>query len=224
MTKRLVDIIVSSLLIIFLSPLMIVIVALLRMTGEGEIFFFQDRIGFHGKLFKITKFATMQKSAAKIIPGDFSYESDVRVLKVGKMLRKTKINELPQFWDVLRGEMSIVGPRPQLPVMYEMYPSEYKHVVARVRPGVTGLGSLVFRDEEKILSLSKDKNFCYTKLIIPYKAELEAWYAENNSLYLDISIILLTIWYIVFPKSKALWKIIPAELYRDLSKFPANIN
>jgi lipopolysaccharide/colanic/teichoic acid biosynthesis glycosyltransferase len=109
--------------------------------------------------------------------------------------------------------------------MYEMYPPEYKHVIARVRPGITGLGSLVFRDEEKILSLSEDKNFCYTKLIIPYKAKLEAWYAENNSLYLDISIIILTVWYIFFPSSKALWKIIPIGLYLDISKFPqAKIN
>lgn len=224
MAKRLFDIIVSALLLLFLSPFMILIIALLRMTGEGEIFFFQERIGFRGKSFKITKFATMKKSAAKIVPGDFSVEGDPRVLKVGKVLRKLKLNELPQFWDVLRGEMSIVGPRPQLPFIYESYPPIYKNIISRVRPGITGLGSLVFRDEEKILSLSKDRDYCYNQLIIPYKAELEGWYVENNSLFLDVSLILLTIWYIVFPKSKALWKLIPIELYRDIYKFPQTEN
>lgn len=219
MAKRLIDIIASALLLLFLSPFMILIIALLRMTGEGEIFFFQERIGYLGKSFKITKFATMKKSAAKIEPGDFAVESDPRVLKVGKVLRKLKLNELPQFWDVLRGEMSIVGPRPQLRFVYESYPPAYQHVISRVRPGITGLGSLVFRDEERILSLSQDREYCYNHLIIPYKAELEAWYAKNNSVILDLSIIFLTIWYIVFPKSTALWKIIPIELYRDISKF-----
>jgi len=219
MAKRLFDIIVSALLLLFLSPFMILIIALLRMTGEGEIFFFQERIGFRGKSFKITKFATMKKSAAKIVPGDFSVEGDPRVLKVGKVLRKLKLNELPQFWDVLRGEMSIVGPRPQLRFVYESYPPAYQHVIDRVRPGITGLGSLVFRDEERILSLSQDRDYCYSQLIIPYKAKLEAWYAENNSILLDLSLIFLTIWYIVFPKSTVLRKIIPVELYLDISKF-----
>lgn len=219
MTKRMMDIIVSLFSLLSLSPFMILIMALLRITGEGEIFFFQERIGFRGIPFKITKFATMKKSAAKISPGEFSLDDDPRVLKVGRFLRKLKLNELPQFWDVLRGDMSMVGPRPQLPFVYESYPPAYKDVITRVRPGITGLGSLVFRDEERILSLSEDRDFCYTKLIIPYKAKLEAWYSENNNIYLDLSLILLTVWYIVFPKSMALWKIIPAELYQDISKF-----
>ncbi len=219
MIKRTLDVFVSAVMLTLLSPILIFIMILLRFTGEGEVFFLQERIGYRGKKFNITKFATMLKSAAVMKAGDFTIQNDPRVLKVGSILRKYKINELLQFWDVLRGEMSLVGPRPQIPRIYNNYPASYKKVIDQVRPGITGVGSLVFRDEERILSESKDREYCYTQLIIPYKSELESWYANNNNIYLDISLLFLTIWYVVFPQSQALWKIVPKNLYRDTSKF-----
>jgi lipopolysaccharide/colanic/teichoic acid biosynthesis glycosyltransferase len=219
MIKRTLDVTVSALMLTLLGPLLLLIMVLLRFTGEGEIFFFQERIGFRGKKFNITKFATMLKSAAVMKSGDYTVQNDPRVLKVGSILRKYKINEILQLWDVLRGEMSLVGPRPQIPRIYDKYPASYKEVIDRVRPGITGIGSLVFRDEEKILSDSTDREFCYTQLIIPYKSELETWYANNNNIFLDISLLFLTVWYVIFPQSQALWKIVPYNLYRDTSKF-----
>lgn len=219
MIKRAMDLTFSALMLIALSPVLIITMILLRFTGEGEIFFLQERIGYRGKKFNITKFATMLKSAAFMKAGDYTIQNDPRVLRVGRILRKYKLNELLQLWDVLRGEMSFVGPRPQIPRIYNNYPPSYKSVIDRVRPGITGVGSLVFRDEERILSESNDRDFCYKKLIIPYKSELEQWYADNNNVILDISLILLTIWYVIFPRSKALWKIVPKNLYRDVSKF-----
>jgi lipopolysaccharide/colanic/teichoic acid biosynthesis glycosyltransferase len=152
MLKRLLDMIVSASALLLLSPILLIICLILRFSGEGEVFFGQERIGYKGKPFRITKFATMVKSAAVIAQGDYTVQNDPRVLPVGRFLRKSKINELMQLWDVLRGEMSLVGPRPQIPTTQAYYPPFYQDVLVHVRPGITGVGSLAFRDEEAILT------------------------------------------------------------------------
>lgn len=219
MIKRLFDIIVSGMGLFILSPLFVFIILILRFSGEGEVFFFQERMGYKNRPFDITKFATMLKTAAIIQRGDFTIQNDPRVLPIGRILRKFKINELIQLWDVFRGKMSLVGPRPQIISVHNLYPSEYAVVLDNVKPGVTGIGSLVFRDEERVLTNAKDRDFCYYNQIIPYKSKLELWYASNRSFAIDIKIILLTAWCVFFPESKIIWKIIPQNLHKDIYKF-----
>jgi lipopolysaccharide/colanic/teichoic acid biosynthesis glycosyltransferase len=202
-----------------LIPLLIVIIAVLKFSGEGEIFFFQDRIGFRNQSFKITKFATMLKSAANMARGDFAVRNDPRVLPVGKFLRKSKINELLQFWDVLRGRMSIVGPRPQIESVHSAYSDEYKSILFFLKPGITGLGSLVFRNEDDIINNAYDKEVCFYCQILPYKIELELWYAANRNITMDIKIIIITFLSILVPNNGLIWHILPKDIYRDVSKF-----
>lgn len=134
-------------------------------------------------------------------------------------MRKTKLNELPQLWDVFRGRMSLVGPRPQMLRINALYPPSYSDVLNRVRPGITGIGSIVFRDEEKILTHAVDRDYCYTKQIVPFKAELEEWYSENRSVWLDLKIIFLTLWYVVHPRSTLIDGILPPHLVRPAQLF-----
>lgn len=219
MVKRLFDILVSAIVLLLLSPLLIAVFLVLRFTGEGEVFFLQERMGYRNEPFRITKLATMLKSAAKMGAGDYTVENDPRVLPVGRFLRKSKINELPQLWDVLRGKMSLVGPRPQVLRINALYPDFYKSVLDRVRPGITGLGSIVFRNEEAILTRAKDRDYCYTQQIVPYKAEVERWYAENQSFWLDIQIMFLTVWHVLVPGSQLVNRLLPAELVRSADSF-----
>lgn len=217
--KRVLDITVSGIGLALLSPLLVPIMLILRFTGEGEIFFLQERMGYRNKPFKITKFATMLKSAGKMGAGDYTIENDPRVLPVGRILRKTKINELPQLWDVLRGKMSLVGPRPQMLRIHALYGPGFDDVLARVRPGITGIGSIIFRDEERILTEAVDRDYCYKHQIVPYKADLERWYADNHGFSLDIWLILLTVWHVARPDSGLAKKLLPAHLIRPVSDF-----
>ncbi|RKQ69096.1 lipopolysaccharide/colanic/teichoic acid biosynthesis glycosyltransferase [Litorimonas taeanensis] len=223
MLKRAFDITSSGLALIILAPILLLTMLVLRLTGEGEIFFLQERMGYKNKPFNITKFATMVKSAAFMKAGDYTTKGDPRILPVGKFLRKTKINEIIQLWDVFRGKMSLVGPRPQMLRVHNLYPDEYNVVFEKVRPGITGVGSIVFRDEEMVLTQAVDRDVCYTKQIVPYKAQLEMWYAENASFILDIKIIFMTLWYIVKPESRLMNKILPDHLQIDVSTFTGEI-
>ena len=216
MLKRLFDITSSFCGLLILSPILLVCMVILKFSGEGEIFFLQKRMGYKNKPFHITKFATMLKSAAVMKDGDYTVKDDPRVLPVGKFLRKSKINELMQLWDVFRGKMSLVGPRPQMLRVHDMYPPQFEFVLENVRPGVTGVGSIVFRDEERLLTEAVDRDRCYKEEIVPYKAELEIWYAENASLWLDIKLIFLTAWAIINPNSQG---ILPPELRKDVNSF-----
>jgi len=205
MIKRLFDIIASGFGLLLLAPILIPIMVILRFTGEKEIFFLQERIGKGNKPFHITKFATMLKDSPNM--GGYTVRDDPRVLPFGKFLRKSKINELPQLWDIFRGKMSLVGPRPQMTKIHSYYPEEFSIILDRIRPGITGIGSIIFRDEEAILTAAEDKDFCYKKRIIPYKAELELWYKNNKSFSLDITLILMTLWVIANPDSQLLYKL-----------------
>lgn len=219
MLKRLFDIVSSACGLIILSPVLLVCMVILKFSGEGEVFFLQKRLGYKNKPFYITKFATMLKSAANMKDGDYTVQNDMRVLPVGKFLRKSKVNELMQLWDVFRGKMSLVGPRPQTMRIHEMYPPEFDMVLDKMRPGVTGIGSIIFRDEERLLTEAIDRGVCYKTEIVPYKAALEIWYAENVSLWLDIKLIFLTAWAIINPKSQGVMSMLPLELRKDVYTF-----
>ena len=200
--KRIFDITLSAGLIIVLLPMFLPLATLLRLTGEGKVFYRQKRIGAGQQPFEILKFATMLENSPTIGTGDITLRNDPRVLPVGRVLRKTKINELPQLWNVLVGDMSIVGPRPLTPNHFNHYNDTDRKNIAVVTPGITGLSALVFRDEEKILSDRADPVAFYRDELVPIKASLETWYAKHASFRLDILIGLLTAYAIIRPGSR----------------------
>lgn len=217
--KRILDLAIALFAVVLFSPLLIPVMILLRLTGEGEVFYLQDRIGKNNRPFKIWKFATMLKNSPSMGTGDVTVKNDPRVLPFGNWLRKTKINELPQVFNVLGGSMSIVGARPLMVQSFEQYSDEVKAVIYNSPPGITGIGSIVFRDEENIIDQSDlpPREF-YETYIIPYKGQLEIWYQKNKSIFLDITIIFLTAWGILFPKSGLLYK-----FFSDLPKRPKEL-
>ncbi|MDA3950376.1 MAG: sugar transferase [Spirochaeta sp.] len=207
------DILLSLVATILFLPIGIPITIILRSTGEGEIFYLQRRIGKNRELFSVYKFATMLKNSPNIGSGDITVSGDPRVLPVGKFLRKTKLNEVPQVLNILFGSMSIVGPRPLTPNNFSYYTEENQEVIGRMRPGLTGIGSIVFRDEESIIGAS-DKAFDqrYKEDIAPYKAQLERWYYQHQGTLTDIMIILVTAWVVLRPEStvyRRIWKDLP---------------
>ena len=213
--KRFIDIFIASLALLLLAPIIIPCMLILRFTGEREVFFLQKRIGYRNRPFYIWKFATMLKDSPNIGTGEITLRNDPRVTRFGRFLRMTKLNELPQIFNVLKGDMSIVGPRPLMEVSFRLYSEEVRKKIYNSKPGITGIGSLVFRDEEKIVSGSPDPRFTYANLIYPHKATLELWYQRNASLYTDSMIILLTGLSILYPANK-----LTEKVFRDL---PANI-
>jgi len=217
--KRLYDIFVALVFLIILLPLFIPIMIILRFSGEGEVFYRQLRVGKDNDPFYITKFATMLKDSPNIGTLEHTLRDDPRVLPIGKFLRKSKINELPQIWDILVGKMSWVGPRPTTPDHHNSYPSSYNDTMMGLMPGITGVGSIIFRDEEEVLSKAKDHDHCYVNEVVPYKAELESWYKENRTFIMDIILMLLTAWVIIKPKSDALFEIYPSIPIKDTNAF-----
>lgn len=204
MLKRVFDIMFSLIGLLIFLPFGLIIAAVLRFTGEGEIFFIQPRVGKSGRKFPLIKFATMLKESPNLGTGLLTINDDPRILPVGRVLRKTKLNEVPQLINVLLGHMSIIGPRPQAEAHFMFYPEPIRRELIKVQPGMSGIGSVVFRDEENILGKSgKEQLGLYQNDIAIYKGEIEAWYVCNMSLGLDALLVLLTIWAILFPSSKA---------------------
>ena len=200
--KRFIDIFLSSIAILVLSPLLIPVMISLLFTGERYVFYLQERIGYKNQKFNIFKFATMLKDSPNLGTGLHTTKSDSRVLPLGRFLRKTKINELPQLFNILFGSMSIVGPRPLVDKTFEPYSENVKKNIYNVKPGLTGIGSIVFRDEEEILSNSKiPLHEFYKNNISPYKGDLELWYQENLSFYTDLMIIIITAYTIFIPNN-----------------------
>jgi len=204
--KRLLDLFLSFMALCVLLPIFIIVVIALLLTGEHEVFYFQKRVGKDARPFYIWKFATMLKNSEKIGTGSLTVRNDPRVTSVGRFLRKTKLNELPQIMNVLLGSMSVVGPRPLLQNEYDAYSEDVQQKVYLSKPGITGIGSIVFRDEEKILSQGGNPREIYQTKISPYKGELELWYQQNVSFWVDIKIIILTAWVVIFPKSELHYK------------------
>jgi lipopolysaccharide/colanic/teichoic acid biosynthesis glycosyltransferase len=206
--QRLFDILLSGLALVVLSPLLVPIAILLRLTGEGEIFFRQDRVGRDGKTFALYKFATMLKNSPSIGTGTVTVKNDPRILPAGRFLRKTKINELPQLLNILNGDMSIIGPRPQTRRCFDAFPKHSQENIVKVRPGLSGIGSIVFRDEEEMMHGHGDPNFFYDQVIMPYKGQLEEWYVQTQSMYTYFVLIGLTVWVVLVPGSGAVWTVL----------------
>jgi len=204
--KRFTDILIATIALIFLSPILIPSIIILMLTGEHEVFYFQKRLGYKNRIFNICKFATMLKNSPNMGTGEITLRNDPRVTRFGKILRITKINELPQIINVFKGDMSIVGPRPLMEVSFKQYPEEVQQKIYNSKPGMTGIGSLIFRDEEKMVSEAPDPRAMYTNIYL-YKGQLELWYQKNASLYTDFMIIFLTAWSILFPQNHLVNKI-----------------
>ena len=212
--SRSMDIILSGFAMILMSPLLIPLIIILRFSGEGEVFYKQLRVGYQGKKFQIFKFATMMKNSPNIGAGTLTMKNDPRVLPVGGFLRKTKINELPQLLNVFLGDMSIVGPRPLVPEGEQNYTFEQAKIIRSIRPGVTGIGSIVLRDEESYYAHRTDAHDFYKNVISPYKFHIEEWYVERKGFLLDMKIMILTIIIILRPLF-SIWTFFP-----DLPKIP----
>ena len=175
-----------------LSPLLLVIAIAIRIDSPGPVFYRQERIGRHGVPFRIHKFRTMRHDllhgGPQITVGD-----DARITRVGAFLRRTKLDELPQFIDVLRGRMSLVGPRPEVPRYVALYPAELRAEVLSVRPGITDLASIEFRDEAALLARARDAEREYVEVVMPRKLALAARYVRSASLALDVTILWRTL-------------------------------
>lgn len=205
----------SFITLIILVPIFLPIIIILKFTAEGEVFYFQERIGLHNSKFQIWKFATMLKNSMNIGTGSITLQNDPRVTEIGSFLRKTKINELPQVINILKGDISFVGPRPLVSKTFYAYSKNIQSKIYNIKPGLTGIGSIVFRDEESIISLAKDEDphDFYKKKIAPYKGDLEMWYQKRLSFYTDFMIIVLTAFAIVFPKNNLV-----NLIFKDLPK------
>jgi lipopolysaccharide/colanic/teichoic acid biosynthesis glycosyltransferase len=214
--KRFLDIVLSGVGIVALSPLLVPVMIILKLTGEHYIFYGQKRVGFKNRQFQIWKFATMLRASPSLGTGSLTVKNDPRVFPFGRFLRKTKLNELPQIFNILLGDMSIVGPRPQMEVDFLKFPEQIQSVIYNAVPGMTGIGSIIFRDEEKWISAhAGDKHEFYRNYIAPYKGELEMWYQSHLSFYADFMLVFLTGWTILFTESELVYKI-----FRDLPSRP----
>ena len=208
--KRALDVVASGVAVLVLTPLLLPVMIALRLTGEGEVFYRQTRIGYQNAQFGILKFATMLRDSPNIGTGSLTVRGDPRVTRIGRSLRATKVNELPQLFNVLRGDMSFVGPRPQMRVDFDLYPAHVRERIYSVPPGVTGIGSIVFRDEEALLSADGiDPREFYASRIAPYKGELELWYLAHRSFLLDARLLILTAWVILAPRSDIVYRTFP---------------
>ncbi len=216
---RLLDILLSTIALIVLMPILLPIMIILKFTGEGKVFYLQERVGLNGKKFNILKFATMLENSPSMKNAYITTHGDPRVLPFGRFLRKSKINELVQLINILKGDISVVGPRPQVEAHLALYPQDKLNDILSIKPGLTGIASLFFRDEESMISKSNmDPKEFYKAYIAPYKADLELWYKERQNLYTYFMLIALTAWSVIFSDSKLYRKV-----FKDLPKPPKEL-
>ncbi|MFG6464918.1 sugar transferase [Roseateles sp. DXS20W] len=189
MAKRLFDLICSGLGLLLLWPVLLAAALWIKLDSPGPVLFRQTRVGRHGVPFTIHKFRTMRAApGAQITVGE-----DPRITRAGRLLRASKLDELPQLWDVLRGVMSLVGPRPEVPRYVALYPAELREVVLSVRPGITDPASLCFRNESELLAKATDPEREYVEVVLPAKLRLAADYVHSASLIGDVRLILATL-------------------------------
>lgn len=184
---------------------MIPVIIGLKLTGEHDIFYMQERIGRYDKVFKLLKFATMLRNSPNLPGGLFTSTNDPRLLPMGKFLRKTKINELPQLLNIFVGQMSIVGYRPTVREHFDAYPVEARQKLYHAKPGLTGIGSIVFRNEEEILQQFDDKKSFHQYVIDPYKAVLESWYVDHKSIQNYFKLIFITA-FVLIKQNSNIWE------------------
>lgn len=196
MAKRLFDLLLSSIGLLMLAPVLLLIAALVKLDSPGPVMFRQERVGRFGKPFHIHKFRTMRHEPAgqglQITVG-----ADRRITRVGGFLRASKLDELPQLLDVWLGDMSLVGPRPEVPRYVAHYPADMRDKVLSVRPGITDIASIEYRDESAVLARATDPEHAYVHEVLPHKLALAARYVERSSLWLDVWLIWRTVLAIV---------------------------
>jgi len=198
--KRSMDIAASAAGLLVLMPLFVAVAVAIRCDSGGPVFFRQQRVGRGGRPFWLIKFRTMVQDAPKLGGSLTASHEDPRITRVGRFLRKTKIDELPQLINVLRGEMSLVGPRPEVQKYVELFPTEYEHLLT-VRPGITDPASLVYRDEAAVLGSSEDAEKEYVERVLPDKIALSRKYVVSMSPWLDLQLIVQTLLRIAVPES-----------------------
>lgn len=191
MSKRLFDLAFAALALMLLCPLLLAVGLWVRLDSPGPVLFRQQRVGRGGRLFGIYKFRTMHTGAESVGP-KITVGQDARITRAGAWLRRSKVDELPQFLNVLRGHMSVVGPRPEVPRYVALYPADVHDTVLSVRPGITDLASIVFRHESELLGQSSDPERTYTEQILPLKLHYASQYVRTRSLWLDLKIIVQT--------------------------------
>ena len=220
--QRFFDIVFSGLALIVLAPLLIPVMIILKFTGEGEIFYTQQRVGKGGESFGLLKFATMLKDSPNLGSGTITVKGDPRVLPFGAFLRKSKINELPQLLNILKGDMSIIGPSPQDMRCFVVFNDEDQENIKKVRPGLSGVGSIIFRDEESLLDTQKDlkaKEDFYDHVISPYKGKVESWYVKHQDIGLYFKLIWLTVVAVLKPEDSIDFE----KMYDDFPPMPEDL-
>ena len=190
--KRFFDFTASLVGLIFLSPLFLIVAILIKKEDGGSVFFKQERLGQNWKIFKIYKFRTMVENADKL-GAQVTRSDDPRITKIGKVLRKYKLDELPQLINVLKGEMSLVGPRPEVPKYAKFYKDDYDEIL-KVKPGITDYASIEYRNENELLAGAEDVEKVYLEEILPKKIEYYKKYLRDISFLTDLKLILRTIW------------------------------
>ena len=209
-SKWVIDTFFAAFLLILLFPLLLFTVLLLFVLN-GQVLYSKPRIGFNLKPFTILKFVTMIPNSHNMTYGTMTIGNDPRITPIGRILRKFKIDELPQLWNVFIGNMSFVGPRPLDKSEFDCYPQHIKDIIYTVKPGITGVGSIVFRNEDKILSdPTVSPISLYKQKIAPHKGELELWYLENQSFYVDFMILILTGLAIFVPNNQLIYRVFPS--------------
>ncbi|MDW8051856.1 MAG: sugar transferase [Armatimonadota bacterium] len=186
--KRVLDFTVAAFGLAACAPLFVLIALLIKLDSPGGVFFAHERVGRYGRKFKVLKFRTMVKNAPQL-GGAITAGGDPRITRIGKVLRQTKLDELPQLWNVLKGEMSLVGPRPEVEKYVQLWDPALREIVLSVRPGITGLTQIRYRHEEHLLAAQPDPEKYYREVLLPLKLQSDAEYVKNRSLRLDLWIL-----------------------------------
>jgi len=192
MAKRLLDVVGALLGLVFLAPVFLAVALWIRIDSPGPVFYRQERVGQGGRTFRIHKFRTMRTDAASLGP-QITVGADARITRAGKFLRRAKLDELAQLIDVLRGDMSLVGPRPEVPRYVALYPPELRNKIFSVRPGITDPASLAFRHESDLLARAADPEHAYVHEILPIKLKAAAEYVDQRTFWRDLQLIGLTV-------------------------------
>jgi len=190
--KRLLDVCIAGAGLLLLLPIMCIIALAIKLDSPGSVFFAHERVGRYGRKFKVLKFRTMVQDAPKR-GGAITAGHDPRITRVGRILRKTKLDELPQLWNVLKGEMSLVGPRPEVEPYVQLWDPAMRELVLSVRPGITGLTQIRYRHEEALLAQQPDPEKYYRETLLPLKLASDVEYVQRRCLTFDLYLLLRTL-------------------------------
>ena len=196
---KLLDKLIALSVLVILSPIFILIMLVNLATGEHNVFYYQKRVGENKKPFLIIKFATMLKASESMGAKGFTEKNDFRLLPLGKFLRASKLNEMPQLFNVLRGEMSLVGTRPMVPSTFDVAKKDAAYNFWELKPGITGFASIFFRNEEVFLASTEDKETYFFTKVLPMKLELDYQWYQNPTMLNYLKVLMLTVWVLFFP-------------------------